>query len=98
MLWNLDASWLLFAVITVAMVGFMLGMALDGVMGDDGFGATGNMVIITAGFFLAIFAANLHGWRLNDLTTAVGTGLGGAFVTLFAMALLKAGLNFLSRA
>jgi len=93
MVWNLDTTWLFLAVAFVAMFAFMLGMALDGVMGDDGFGATGNMIVITAGFFLGVFCANSWGYRLNDLTVAVATGLGGAFVTLTVLALLKAAVG-----
>jgi hypothetical protein len=93
MLSNLDVSWFFFAVVTVAIFAFMLGMALDGVMGDDGFGATGNMVVITAGFFLAIFAANNWGIHFADLKIAIGTGLGGAFIAVFCLALMKAGIE-----
>jgi hypothetical protein len=93
MLSNLDASWFVFAVATVAIFGFMLGMALDGVMGDDGFGSMGNMVVITAGFFLGIFAANSWGVHFYDLKIAIGTGLGGAFIAVFFLALTKAGIE-----
>jgi hypothetical protein len=93
MLWNLDASWLMMAVAVVAVLSFMLGSVLNGVMGDDGFGPTGNMLVITAGFFLSIFTANSWGVSLRDLVMAVGVGLGGAFLCLFGLALLKAGLS-----
>lgn len=93
MLSNLDVSWFVFAVATVAIFGFMLGMALDGVMGDDGFGSAGNMVVITAGFFLGIFAANSWGIHFSDLKIAIGTGLGGAFIAVFFLALTKAGIE-----
>ena len=93
MLSNLDVSWFFFAVVTVAIFGFMLGMALDGVMGDDGFGATGNMVVITTGFFLGIFAANNWGVHFHDLKVAIGTGLGGAFIAVFFLALMKAAIG-----
>ncbi len=93
MLWNLDLSWLLMAVAIVAMVSYIFGMALDGVMGSDGFGALGNMVVVTAGFFLGIFVANSYGITLRDLTIAIGAGLGGAFLSLALLAGFKAGLN-----
>lgn len=89
MLWNLGIVWIALAIATVSIFAFMLGMALDGVMGEDGFGATGNMLVITSGFFLAVYVANSWGVRLNDLTTAVGTGLAGAFAMLFLLALAK---------
>lgn len=93
MLWNLDISWLLMAVAVVAMLSYIFGLALDGVMGSDGFGPLGNMVIVTAGFFLGIFAANSYGIILHDLRSATGAGLGGAFLSLGVLACCKAGLN-----
>lgn len=93
MLWNLDFSWLMMAVAIVAMLSYMFGLALDGVMGSDGFGPLGNTVIVTAGFFLGIFAANSYGITLRDLTLAIGAGLGGAFLSLGLLAGCKAGLN-----
>lgn len=93
MLWNLDLSWLLMAVSIVAMLSYIFGMALDGVMGSDGFGPLGNMVVVTAGFFLGIFVANSYGITLRDLSLAIGAGLGGALISLGVLAGCKAGLN-----
>jgi uncharacterized membrane protein YeaQ/YmgE (transglycosylase-associated protein family) len=93
MLSSLDTSSLLFAVAFVAIVSLLLGTVLDGVMQDDGFGPFGNMIIITAGFFLGIFAANRWGIRFTELEVAVATGLGGASVTLLALSLAKAGIE-----
>jgi hypothetical protein len=97
MLWNLDTNSLLMAVAVVSMLSFIVGLALDGVMGEDGFGAIGNMFIIATGFFLGIFIANTYGVRLSDMTAAMAAGLTGAFASVFALALIKAGLQkFLS--
>lgn len=93
MVWNLGTDWLLMAVAVVSILSFIVAMGLHAIMGDDGFGATGNAVIITAGFFLGIFAANSFGYRLVDLKIAVATGLVGAFACLAALAALKAALN-----
>ena len=93
MLWNLGAQWLLIALAVVGILSFILAMALNAIMGEDGFGATGNAVVITAGFFLAIFAANNFGYRLTDLKLAVATGLAGAFACLLVLAAMKAALN-----
>lgn len=89
MIWNLDTSWLMMAVAIVSMLSFFLGMALDGVMGDDGFGAVGNTVIITTGFFLGIFIANTYGIYLKDLKLAITAGLCGAFLALGTLAISK---------
>ena len=93
MVWNLDPGWLLIAFVVVGILSFILAMALHAIMGPDGFGAGGNAAIITTGFFLAVFAANNFGIRLADLRMAVAFGLGGAFVCLSALAMLKALLN-----
>ncbi|RVD63833.1 hypothetical protein EN751_40660, partial [Mesorhizobium sp. M4A.F.Ca.ET.029.04.2.1] len=68
------------------------GTALDAIMQDDGFGSTGNTLLFTAGFFLAVIVANEHGISLRDLKIAVAWGLGGAFTFISSMALIKAGL------
>lgn len=93
MLWNLDSGWLLLAFAVVGILSFIVSMALNAVMGEEGFGAIGNAVIITTGFFLTVFMANNLGYRLSDVTMAVMVGLGGAFACLTTLALLKAGLN-----
>jgi hypothetical protein len=93
MLASLTVGWLIMAVSVVAILSFILGMALDKLMGGDGFGPIGNMVVVTAGFFLSIFCANLYGYHFHDLKLAVGTGLMGAFVVLGLLSLLKAQLG-----
>ena len=80
MIWNLDSGWLMMAVATVAVLAFFFGAALDAIMREDGFGPTGNMILFTAGFFIAVIAANTYGISLRDLKLAVAWGLGGAFV------------------
>ncbi len=89
MIWNLDTSWLMMAIAIVSILSFLLGMALDGVMREDGFGAVGNTVIITTGFFIGIFLANSYGIYLKDLKLAIAVGLSGAFISLATLALSK---------
>lgn len=93
MLSSLDTSSLIFAITIVAIFSLMLGMALDGVMQDDGFGPFGNMIVITAGFFLGISTANRWGFRFSELEIAIATGLGAAFVALLGLSLAKAGIE-----
>ncbi|TAN01399.1 MAG: hypothetical protein EPN45_12835 [Rhizobiaceae bacterium] len=93
MLANLDLFWLVMAVAVVAIFSFIFGLALDGLMGGDGFGPIGNMVVVTGGFFLGIFLANFYGVRFYDLKVAVGAGLIGAFVSLGVLSFLKAQLG-----
>jgi hypothetical protein len=90
MIWNLDTSWLLMAVATVVVLSFFFGSALDYLMRDDGFGSTGNMMIVSTGFFLGIVSANRQGYDLHEMHLAVLVGLAGAFVCLGTMTLLKA--------
>lgn len=90
MLWNLDPGWLMMAVAFVAVMAFFFGAALDAIMKEDGFGPTGNMVLFTAGFFGAVLAANSYGITLRNLSLATAWGLGGAFVFISVLALLKA--------
>ncbi|MCX8567817.1 MULTISPECIES: hypothetical protein [Hyphomicrobiales] len=90
MLWNLDPGWLMMAVAFVAVMAFFFGAALDAIMKEDGFGPTGNMLLFTAGFFGAVIVANSYGISLRDLKLAVAWGLGGAFVFISLLALLKA--------
>ncbi len=77
------------AIATVSILSFFLGMALDGVMGKDGFGAVGNTVVITTGFFLGIFVANSYGIYLKDLKLAITAGLCGALICLATLAISK---------
>lgn len=93
MLWNLDTGWLLMAIAAVCVIGFFVGSALESIMGEDGFGPTGNMVVFVAGFFTAIFALNSYGISLRDVTLATSSGLAGAFVSICTLALLKAAVT-----
>jgi len=45
-------------VASVAVFGFFFGTALDAIMREDGFGSTGNTLLFTLGFFVAIMVAN----------------------------------------
>ena len=92
MLLHLDPSWLLMTVATVTVFGFFFGTALDAIMKDDGFGSTGNTLLFTTGFFAAVLIANSYGITLGDLKLAIAWGLGGAFIFISGLALLKAGL------
>jgi hypothetical protein len=92
MIWNLDSGWLMMTVATVGVLGFFFGSALDAIMKEDGFGPTGNTILFAVGFFAAVFVANSMGISLRDLKLAVGWGLGGAFMLVSMLALLRAGV------
>jgi hypothetical protein len=90
MLWNLDGTWLTMAVAAVVVLSYFFGAAMDALVREDGFGATGNAAILASGFFLAILAVNYEGHALRELHFAVMVGLAGAFVGLTALTLVKA--------
>ena len=92
MLWNMDPAWLMMAVAFVTVLSFFFGSIMDAIMLDDGFGPVGNTAVITVGFFAAIFLLNCKGIVMPNLTFAMATGLGGAFIILAVLAMLKAGL------
>ena len=92
MIWNLDSGWLMMTVASVGVLAFFFGSALDAIMKEDGFGPTGNTILFATGFFSAIFVANTMGLSLRDLKLAVAWGLGGAFMLVSALALLRAGV------
>ena len=92
MIWNLDSGWVMMTVASVGVLAFFLGSALDAIMKEDGFGPTGNTILFATGFFSAIFVANTMGLSLRDPKLAVAWGLGGAFMLVSALALLRAGV------
>ncbi len=93
MIWHLDTQWILMAFASVGILSFMLGLALDGIMGRDGFGAVLNAIIITTAFFGTIYICNMAGISLRRLEIAVPYGLTGAFGVYSFLALVKAGLS-----
>lgn len=87
---KLDAMSLLLAISMVGILSFIVSLGLDAIVGEDGFGATGNAVVITAGFFFSMFLMIRFGWNLTDKKFAVACGLVGAFLCLTTLMLLKA--------
>jgi hypothetical protein len=98
MIWNLDSQWLIMAVGTAGILSFFFGMAMDGIMGKDGFGPIVNSVIICGSFFVTVYICNLAGVSLRRLEVAVPYGLTGSFVVFALVAVSKAFLKrFLMR-
>lgn len=85
----LDTDALIFAVTLVLIFGFFLGHAMDGVLGDEGFGAYGNMIWIISGFVGGILVMQYFGISLKDARFTVGGGLAGAFSLLASLVLCK---------
>lgn len=93
MLLEHDTIWIVLAITVVAILSFIVGVFFDGLMKDDGFGATGNMLVMTGGFFAAVLGANARGIHFDTLGTGVAAGLAGAFAGMTLLALVKAGLS-----
>lgn len=96
MLWNMGFGWLVIAGTAVVILSFIVAMALNTLMGEEGFGAAGNAAIIAAGFFGGIYVANLMGYHLADVQRAITAGVGGSFVLLALLVLLKAAMRRLN--
>lgn len=93
MLLDLDATWIVLAFAVVAILSYIVGVFFDALMKDDGFGATGNMLVMTGGFYAAVLGANARGIRFDTLGTAAAAGLAGAFAAIALLGLAKAGLS-----
>lgn len=89
MIWKIDTYWLVMAVIVVSMLSYLFGYALDRIMENDGFGPTGNMIILVVCFFGGIYLANMYGIRFRSIPFAVAGGVTAGFIGLAFMALLK---------
>ena len=85
----LDTDVQIFVVTLVLIFGFFLGHAMDGVLGDEGFGAYGNMFWIITGFVGGVLVMQYFGMSLKDARLAVGGGLAGAFSLLATLVLGK---------
>jgi H+/gluconate symporter-like permease len=90
MLMNLDPGSLAIVGAAVLVVAFIFGSICDAVMGDDGFGPVGNMLLFFAGFVVSIMAAKAYGIHFHDTARTIGTGFGGALGGIAILALLKA--------
>ncbi|WP_163265801.1 hypothetical protein [Chelativorans alearense] len=93
MLMRLDASWLIFAIVTVALLSYLFSIGLNALLRDDGFGVLGNGAIVVLGFFGAIQGANMYGIRFGSLLDAVLAGVAGAFALFLLLVLAKLALN-----
>lgn len=85
----LDTDAMIFVVTLILIFGFFLGHAMDGVLGDEGFGSYGNMIWIITGFVGGILVMNYFGISLKDVRFTVGGGLAGAFTLLASLVLGK---------
>lgn len=88
-MWYLDLNTQIFLVTIVAIFGFFIGHAMDGVLGDEGFGPYGNMSVIVTGFIASVFLMRYFGFSMRDLRLAATGGLAGSFTCLATLVLSK---------
>lgn len=93
MLTQIDTSWLLMAVSTVAILSYIISLGLDALLRGDGFGPIGNALLITGGFFASIWIVNWRGIEFETLLQATATGVAGAFGLLIVLTVAKGLLN-----
>lgn len=89
MLAKVDGSWLLLAVVAIAMLSYFFAIGLHALLEEAAFGPVGNAAIVTFGFFGTVYAANLFGWRFSALLNAMLTGIAGAFALFSVFVLVK---------
>lgn len=90
MLLNLSFIWMTLALVSVVILSFVFGLFLDAILGEDGFGAVGNTIVLAAGFFLTIGIGNHFGFVFRDLRLAIIYGTAGACAAIVALAAIKA--------
>jgi uncharacterized membrane protein YeaQ/YmgE (transglycosylase-associated protein family) len=93
MFFAVDTQTQLFLFTSVILGSFFLGNAMDGVLGDDGFGTFGNMIVVGAGFFVGLWVGKHYGYSVSTFKIGVVAGLVGSFVCLLVLSILKAILN-----
>lgn len=89
MIWRIDPYWLVVGFVVVSMLAYLFGFALDRIMRHDGFGPTGNMVVLVIGFFGSIYLCNWYGIPFRNLQIAVAAGVTGAFFLMSVLAFVK---------
>lgn len=94
MVFGLGAAALLM-LLAVSMCAFFVSMTMDGVIGERGFGVTGNMLILTAGFYIGLEGFAQLGLALSDITAIALAGMCGSFLSLAVLSVLKARLRLL---
>ena len=68
---------------------YVVGYAMDGVLGEDGFGILMNTTILIAGGFLGFYLANHLHLPISDTTLNAVMVVSGGFICLALLAILK---------
>ncbi len=75
MIANVGAFWLIMAVGTVAILSFILSLTLDAIIGQDGLGGMGGMLLMTGGFFGGLYGLNHFGMRFTNIQDGAVAGM-----------------------
>jgi len=77
------------AVVLVA--SYFVGTFANEIVGSEGFGVNGNMIVLAAGTFGGLWLSNYYRFPQNDEVMLSLWGIAGAFVTLVVLILMKMG-------
>ena len=94
MFFFMDTQTQLFLFTSILLCSFFLASAMHGVLGRDGFGVIGNLIVITTGFYLGLWLGRYYGLSVRNFEIGVLAGLAGSFLSLLSLTVMKA---FLSR-
>jgi hypothetical protein len=86
---SLSSEWAAIFSILALMLGYVVGQAMDSLIGRQGFGVGGNMIILAGGFYIGLRIGEGYHIDFSTPESAMAIGICGAFVSLFALALAK---------
>ena len=95
MIQYLDSDMLLFVLAAICVASYFTAIATDGVLGGDGFGVIGNMLILMTGAIIGLFSLDYVDVPLQGHVAGAVAAISGGFIILTVMSLIK---NILSRA
>ena len=86
---HLDTTTLMIMGLAIASGAFFAGVAMDGIMGRDGFGTIGNMAILLSGALVGMYVGDLFQWSIDRAVAQTVAAVGGGFSALALLAILK---------
>lgn len=89
MLAYMDTNMFLMLLLIVGVAGFFGGLAMDGVLEEDGFGVIGNMLILIAGAVIGIQFGGAIRLPFESTIADAVRAISGAFICLTILALTK---------
>lgn len=68
---------------------FFVGNAMNAVLGEQGFGVFGNMIVLSVGFFAGLFVVDLVPFGRIPAVMVIPAAISAAFMILFLLVVLK---------